>query len=104
MVKNTIISNSEKLDEIADKVIKENKKAVEDYKSGKTWAISYFINGKRVVKALKTSDEKYARFLKKEYEVLSVFLLIVSLLLGSSISLLSTNEMIMQLEKNFTKK
>ncbi len=39
------------------------------YKRGRNYFISYISNGHRKVKSLKTSDEKMAKFLKKEYEV-----------------------------------
>ncbi len=35
----------------------------------KTWYVSYYFNGKRHVKSLKTTDSKLARLLKKETEV-----------------------------------
>lgn len=35
----------------------------------KNWYISYYVNGKRITKSLKTFDEKVARFMKKELEV-----------------------------------
>ena len=39
------------------------------YKRGRVWCVSYYLNGKRYTKSLKTVDEKLARFLKKEHEV-----------------------------------
>jgi len=39
------------------------------FKRNETWYVSCVIDGKRIVKSLKTRDEKLARFLKKEYEV-----------------------------------
>lgn len=39
------------------------------YKRGKNWSISYKVEGKRVVKSLKTNDEKIAREKKKATEV-----------------------------------
>lgn len=39
------------------------------FKRNKTWYVSYLDSGRRIVKSLKTADEKLARFLKKEYEV-----------------------------------
>ena len=41
--KYTVISGNKEIEKIADKVIKENKKAVEDYKNGKTWAINFLV-------------------------------------------------------------
>lgn len=35
----------------------------------KVWYISYFLNSRRILKSLKTTDEKLARLLKKEIEV-----------------------------------
>ncbi len=39
------------------------------FKRNKTWYIAYFNGHGRVTKSLKTTDDKLARFLKKEYEV-----------------------------------
>ena len=39
------------------------------YKRKKTWYIAYIKNGKRFIRSLKTSEEKFARILKKDYEV-----------------------------------
>ncbi len=41
------------------------------FKRNKTWYVSFLASGKQVVKSLKTSDEKLARHLKKEFEVKS---------------------------------
>ena len=41
--KHKIISGEQEIEKIANKVIKENKKAIEDYKNGKTWAINFLI-------------------------------------------------------------
>ncbi len=38
-----IISKEKEIEKFAIKVIKENKKAVDDYKSGKTWAINFLV-------------------------------------------------------------
>ena len=38
-------------------------------KGGRIWYIAYMKAGKQIYKSLKTSDEKVARFLKKEFEV-----------------------------------
>ncbi len=41
--KHKTISNKDEIEKLADKVISENKKAVQDYKSGKTWAINFLV-------------------------------------------------------------
>jgi len=47
------ISDEEAVEKIVDKVIKENKKAVGDYKSGKDWAINFLIG-----QVMKLSDKR----------------------------------------------
>ncbi len=41
--KHTKISEKKEIGKICERVIKENKKAVQDYKSGKTWALNFLI-------------------------------------------------------------
>jgi len=54
------ISDLEEIERIVDLVIKENKKAVEDYKSGKNWAIN-FLMGKIMEKTNKRANYTLAR-------------------------------------------
>ena len=58
--KHTVISGGQEIEKIAIKVIKENKKAVEDYKSGKTWAINFLV-GQVMKLTNKRADFKVAR-------------------------------------------
>ena len=39
------------------------------YKRGKTWWISYYLNGKLIQRSLKVKDKKLANFLKKQKEI-----------------------------------
>jgi len=54
------ISDLKELGKLADKVIKENKKAVEDYKSGKRWSINFLI-GQIMKLTNKRADFKIAK-------------------------------------------
>jgi aspartyl-tRNA(Asn)/glutamyl-tRNA(Gln) amidotransferase subunit B len=57
--KNLTISGEE-VNKMAEEVISENSKAVEDYKSGKTWAINFLI-GQIMKKSNKRADFKFAK-------------------------------------------
>lgn len=57
--------SGEKLKEVAKEVIKEQKKAVSDYKSGNTWAINFLI-GQVMNKTNKAADFKFAKEVLEE--------------------------------------
>ena len=54
------ISDKSKLEKFVEKVIKENKKAVQDYKSGKTWALNFLV-GQVMKLSNKRADFKTTR-------------------------------------------
>lgn len=58
--KNSKIGGKNEIEKLATKVIKENPKAVEDFKSGKTWAINFLI-GQIMKLSNKRADFKTAR-------------------------------------------
>ena len=60
------ISDTKEIDKVIDKVIKENKQAFEDYKSGKDWALNFLI-GKVMEATNKRANYKIVReiFIKK---------------------------------------
>ncbi len=62
--KHLTISNKQEIEKLAIKVIKENKKAVEDYKSGKTWAINFLV-GQIMKLTNKRADFNVARKILK---------------------------------------
>ncbi len=51
--KHSMISGKDELEKLADTVIKENEKAVSDYKTGKKWAINFLIG-----KVMKLTDKR----------------------------------------------
>ena len=54
------ISNEKDIEKIVDDIIRKNKQAVEDYKSGKKWAINFLI-GKVMEATNKRADYKTAK-------------------------------------------
>ncbi len=58
--KHSTISGKQEIEKLAIKVIKENKKAVEDYKNGKSWAINFLV-GQIMRLTNKRADFKIAK-------------------------------------------
>ncbi len=59
------ITDKKELNKIVEEVLKENKKAMEDYKSGKSWALN-FIMGKVMIKTNKRADLEMTKVILKE--------------------------------------
>ncbi|HKL23478.1 MAG TPA: Asp-tRNA(Asn)/Glu-tRNA(Gln) amidotransferase subunit GatB [Candidatus Nanoarchaeia archaeon] len=59
-INNSLTISGEEVKNMAKEVILENSKAVEDYKSGKTWAINFLI-GQIMKKSNKRADFKFAK-------------------------------------------
>ncbi len=63
--KHSVISGEQEIEKLAIKIIKENKKAVDDYKSGKTWAINFLV-GQIMKLTDKRADFNVARKILKD--------------------------------------